>query len=115
MLYNIIVILIIVVCVLLALVVLVQNSKGGGLAANFSATTQVLGARQSADFIEKATWWLAGILMALSLFATISIHRGQTTDPLASEAKVADYSPVQQAPAAPAMPATAPMPEADQQ
>ena len=116
MLYNIIVILIIIVCVLLALVVLVQNSKGGGLAANFSAPTQVLGARQSADFIEKATWWLAGILVALSLVATISIHRGQTVDPLKSEAKVADYNPVQQqTPATQAMPATAPVPEADQQ
>ena len=45
--YTFIVILILIVCVLLALVVLVQNSKGGGLAANFSAPTQVLGARQS--------------------------------------------------------------------
>ena len=127
MLYNIIVILIIIVCVLLALVVLVQNSKGGGLAANFSAPTQVLGARQSADFIEKATWglalamvvitwWLAGLLVGLSLIATISIHRGQTTDPLKSEVKVADYAPVQQAPAAPAaMPVTASEAEADQQ
>lgn len=116
MLYNIIVILIIIVCVLLALVVLVQNSKGGGLAANFSAPTQVMGVRQTADFLEKATWWLAGILVALSMIATISIHRGSAADPLASEAKVADYSPVQQAPVAPAAPtATAPMPEADQQ
>lgn len=117
MLYNIIVILIIIVCALLALVVLVQNSKGGGLAANFSAPTQVLGARQSADFIEKATWWLAGILVALSLIATISIHRGTATDPLKSEVQaVNDLSPVQ--PQAPVATATAPVatpePEADQ-
>ena len=104
MLYNIIVILIIIVCVLLALVVLVQNSKGGGLAANFSAPTQVMGVRQTADFLEKATWWLAGILVVLSLVATISIHRGQKTDPLQSEVKVADYSPVQQATAPEAAP-----------
>ena len=117
MLYNIIVILIIIICVLLALVVLVQNSKGGGLAANFSAPTQVMGVRQTADFLEKATWWLAGLLIALSLLATISIHRGQVSDPLQSEVKVADYSPVQQAPAATAaMPVAAtPAPEADQQ
>lgn len=117
MLYNIIVILIIVVCVLLALVVLVQNSKGGGLAANFSAPTQVLGARQSADFIEKATWWLAGILVALCLIATISIHRGTVTNPLESEVKVVnDFSPVQQqAPAATATPVATPAPETDQQ
>ena len=53
--YTFIVILILIVSVLLALVVLVQNSKGGGLAANFAAPTQVMGVRQTADFLEKAT------------------------------------------------------------
>lgn len=95
--YTFIVILILVVCVLLALVVLVQNSKGGGLAANFSAPTQVLGARQSADFIEKATWWLAGILIALSLLATALIPRPTNNGAATTEvAAVEDYSPVQQ-------------------
>ena len=74
--YTFIVILILIVCVLLALVVLVQNSKGGGLAANFAAPTQVMGVRQTADFFEKATWWLAIILVVLCLAATVSIpHR----------------------------------------
>ena len=97
--YTFIVILILIVCVLLALVVLVQNSKGGGLAANFSAPTQVLGARQSADFIEKATWWLAGILVFLCLAATISISMSRSTaaDPMQTEVTTTgDYSPVQQ-------------------
>ena len=43
--YTFIVILILIVCIALALAVLVQNSKGGGLAANFSAPNQVLGVR----------------------------------------------------------------------
>lgn len=117
MVYTIIVILIIIVCVLLGLVVLVQNSKGGGLAANFSAPTQVMGVRQTADFLEKATWWLAGILVALSLAATVSIHRGHAENPLQTEVQVGDLSPVQQVPAAAATatPAEAPAPEADQQ
>lgn len=72
--YTFIVILCIVVCVLLGLIVLVQNSKGGGLAANFSAPTQVMGVRQTADFLEKATWWLVGILVVLSLMAPIVNH-----------------------------------------
>ena len=76
--YNIIVILIIVICVLLGLVVLVQNSKGGGLAANFSAPTQVMGVRQTADFLEKATWGLAIALVVLSLLATMVIPRTHT-------------------------------------
>ena len=105
--YNIIVILIIVICVLLGLVVLVQNSKGGGLAANFAAPTQVMGVRQTADFLEKATWWLAGILVALCLAATISISmsgRG-ASDPMKTEVTTtSDYSPVQQATAPEATP-----------
>ena len=48
-------VLIVMVCVLLVLVVLVQNSKGGGLAANFGASSQIMGVRRTADFLEKAT------------------------------------------------------------
>jgi preprotein translocase subunit SecG len=105
--YTFIVILILIVCVLLALVVLVQNSKGGGLAANFSAPTQVLGARQSADFIEKATWWLAAILIVLSLVATAVIPRHSSADPMKTEVTTSanDLSPVQQQNAATATPA----------
>ncbi|MFO0478752.1 MAG: preprotein translocase subunit SecG, partial [Bacteroidota bacterium] len=56
---------IIVVCVLLILVVLVQNSKGGGLASNFTPSNQILGARQTADFLEKLTWGLAVAIIVL--------------------------------------------------
>lgn len=109
--YTFIVILILVVCVLLALVVLVQNSKGGGLAANFSAPTQVLGARQSADFIEKATWWLAVILVVLCLAATVSIPKHHTDNGVNTEVTTAgDVNPVQAA-----SPVSTPAPTADQQ
>ena len=110
-------ILVVIASILLTVVVLLQSGKDGGLATNFTSANQALGVRQTATILEKATWWLAGILVVLSLVATISIHRGQKTDPLQSEVKVADYSPVQQAPAATAaMPVAAtPAPEADQQ
>ena len=75
--YNFIVILILIVSVLLAIVVLVQNSKGGGLAANFSAPNQIMGVRKTTDFLEKATWTLAAALIVLSLIVTISIHSGK--------------------------------------
>lgn len=74
--YTVIVILILIVCVLLAAVVLVQNSKGGGLAANFSAPNQIMGVRKTTEAIEKITWWLVGILVVLSLAATALIPRG---------------------------------------
>lgn len=60
---------IIIVCVLLILIVLVQNSKGGGLASSFSSSNQVMGVRKTADFLEKATWTLATLLLVLSLFS----------------------------------------------
>ena len=67
--YSLISVLIVIVCVFLALIVLVQNSKGGGLAANFSASNQIMGVRKTADFLEKATWTLAGSLVLLCLLA----------------------------------------------
>ena len=74
-LYTVFSVLIIVVCVFLILVVLVQNSKGGGLAANFSSSNQVMGVRKTTDFLEKATWTLSIGLLALSLLASASIPR----------------------------------------
>ncbi len=73
--YSLVVVLIIIACILLILVVLVQNSKGGGLASNFSASSQVMGVRKTADFLEKATWTLATTILALSLLASITIPR----------------------------------------
>ncbi len=95
--YTFIIILILIVCVLLALVVLVQNSKGGGLAANFSAPTQMMGVRQSADFIEKATWWLAAILVVLCLAATIAIPRHSDSESINTELTTSNANPVEAA------------------
>lgn len=74
--YTFIVILILIVSIVLALVVLVQNSKGGGLAANFAAPNQIMGVRKTTDFLEKLTWGLAIALVVLSLIATITIGSG---------------------------------------
>ena len=67
--YVLLTILIVIAAVLLTLLVLVQNSKGGGLAAGFSSGNQVMGAPKTADFLEKASWTLAGIIIALSILA----------------------------------------------
>ena len=68
--YTVIAIIIVITSILLTLVVLVQNSKGGGLAANFAAGNQTFGVRQTADFLEKATWTLAVVIIALCILAT---------------------------------------------
>ena len=75
--YILISVLILIVCVLLVLVVLVQNSKGGGLASNFSSSNQFMGVRKTADFLEKTTWTLALVLLALSLFSIFIIPKNQ--------------------------------------
>jgi preprotein translocase subunit SecG len=71
--YTVATVLIIVVCVLLILVVLVQNSKGGGLAAGFAGSNQVMGVKKTTDFIEKLTWGLALTLVILCLVASFSL------------------------------------------
>ena len=73
-------ILIIVVCILLILVVLVQNSKGGGIQSQFGAATQIMGVKRGTEFIEKATWGLAIVLILLSILMAPKSSMTQTTD-----------------------------------
>ncbi len=75
--FTIITILIFIVCIFMILTVLVQNSKGGGLAANFSSANQVMGVRKTTDFLEKFTWSLAGSLLVLCILAAAFINRGE--------------------------------------
>jgi preprotein translocase subunit SecG len=74
--YVFISVIVIIACVLQVMVVLVQNSKGGGLAANFTSTGQSMGVRKTADFLEKATWTLAGVILVLSIAAAAAIPHG---------------------------------------
>jgi len=69
-------VLVLVACFFQILIVLVQNSKGGGLAANFTSTGQTMGIRKTADFLEKSTWTLAGAILILCVVATATIPRG---------------------------------------
>jgi len=78
--YIIVSVLILITCVLLMLVVLVQNSKGGGLASNFSGSNQYMGVRKTADFLEKSTWTLAIVLLVLSLFSIFVIPRSSNIE-----------------------------------
>jgi len=69
-------VLVLVACVLQIMIVLVQNSKGGGLAANFTSAGQTMGVRKTADFLEKSTWTLAASIVILCIVATATIPRG---------------------------------------
>ncbi len=71
-------VLILIISGLLVLIVLVQNSKGGGLTSSFASSNQFMGVRKTADFLEKATWTLAGALLITCLLTTISLsHESQ--------------------------------------
>jgi len=102
--YTFIVILILIVCVLLAAAVLVQNSKGGGLAANFSAPNQIMGVRKTTETIEKITWWLFVILIVLSLVVTALIPRHGTESAITTEVDVNAAKSVNATPTATAVP-----------
>ena len=75
--YYFVSILILISSVFLVFIVLVQNSKGGGLASGFSSTNQVLGVRKTTDFLEKATWASAIVVMALCIGITALIPRNK--------------------------------------
>lgn len=112
--YTVIAIIIVIASILLTLVVLVQNSKGGGLAANFAAGNQTFGVRQTADFLEKATWTLAIVIIALCILATAFvstesnevktnlIEQIEKSTPAAQPAFPIDAAPAQETPATPA-------------
>lgn len=55
-------ILIILASILLVAVVFIQNPKGGGLSSDFGGQ-QLGGVQKTNDFVEKATWTLAAVIM----------------------------------------------------
>lgn len=68
---QLITVLIIIASILLVLVVLMQNPKGGGLSTDFGAAQNIGGVKQTNDFIEKATWSLAGFIGVMSIIMTL--------------------------------------------
>ena len=69
--YTLFLILIILAAVLMIGIVLIQESKGGGLASNFSSSNQIMGVRKTTDFIEKATW---GLAIAMVVFSVVCAY-----------------------------------------
>ena len=62
-------------CILLVFLVLMQNPKGGGLSTDFGTPHQLGGVKQTNQFIENATWSLAGIIGVLSIVMTLMYTR----------------------------------------
>ncbi|MCM5662666.1 preprotein translocase subunit SecG [Galbibacter mesophilus] len=73
--FSIFLVLIIIVAFLLVLVIMVQNPKGGGLSSSFGGGgSQVVGGvKKTGDFLDKSTWTLATVLVALILLSNITL------------------------------------------
>ena len=65
--YTLLVIFIVIAALLMIGIVLIPESKGGGLASNFSSYNQIGGVRKTTDFIEKTTWGLAAAMVIISV------------------------------------------------
>ena len=77
-LHVIVIILTLIVAVLLIGIVLIQKSKGGGLSSQFGGAGSVMGVRQTNSFLEKGTWWLAGIIVLLSIASAYTMPKMTT-------------------------------------
>ena len=75
MLHVIVIILTVLVSILLIGIVLIQKSKGGGLASQFGGANSLVGVRQTNNFLEKGTWWLAGIILLLSICSAYTMPK----------------------------------------
>ncbi|MBW4359759.1 preprotein translocase subunit SecG [Flavobacterium taihuense] len=70
--FSIFLVLITIVCFLLIVVIMVQNPKGGGLSSTISGSQMLGGVQKTTDFLDKSTWTLATILIALILLSGLS-------------------------------------------
>jgi preprotein translocase subunit SecG len=82
--YSFLIIIATIAAVLLIVVVLLQSSKGGGLAGTFGGAGggnmgAMFGTRRTADFLTRATWWLAGMVGVLAIVINLFFLPGQTT------------------------------------
>ena len=128
--YTLLVIFIVIAALLMIGSVLIQESKGGGLASNFSSYNQIGGVRKTTDFIEKTTWGLAAAMVIISVAcayvapqaasegSVMENYQTPATNPqnlpgfgasqqndAAQPAAPAAEAPASEAPAAPAQPA----------
>ncbi len=105
--FSIFLVLITIVCFLLIVVIMVQNPKGGGLSSSIGGSQMLGGVQKTTDFLDKSTWTLGIVLIALILLSSLSFT-GSLSD---ADSKIIDNTeaaaPVTPAqPAAPVAPAT---------
>lgn len=81
--YTVFLILIVIVAILLILIVMVQNPKGGGLSSSFGGQGSQSfggGVQSTTNFLDRSTWTLAIVLLALILLSNFSIPRANSVE-----------------------------------
>ena len=91
--FTVFLVLITIVSFLLVVVVMVQNPKGGGLSSSIGGPQVMGGVQKTTDFLDKSTWTLATILVALILLSSLSFSTSYS-----DEAPLTDDSAVPAAP-----------------
>jgi len=91
--YTLFVIFIVIAALLMIGIVLIQESKGGGLASNFSSYNQIGGVRKTTDFIEKATWSLAAFMVVLSVICAYVAPQGSSAGSVMDNIEVPATNP----------------------
>jgi len=75
--YTVLVSICVILAILLIIIVLLQSSKGGGLAGTFGGAGlgTMFGSRRTADFLSRATWWIAGSLIVIVVLINLFFIR----------------------------------------
>ncbi|MFM1753740.1 MAG: hypothetical protein RLZZ236_679 [Bacteroidota bacterium] len=104
--FSIFLVLITIVCFLLVVVIMVQNPKGGGLSSSIGGSQMLGGVQKTTDFLDKSTWTLATILIALILLSSLSFtgSLSDTDSKIIEKTEAPATTPT--TPAAPVAPAT---------
>ena len=100
--FTLFMILIIIACVLVVIIIMAQNPKGGGLSGTFGgAGAAQFGVQRTNDFMEKATWTLGGVIVALIVLSVVITGKPTATQKLpAQKANTTQQTaPVQNTPA----------------
>ena len=103
MTYTLFLVLIMIVAFLLILIIMVQNPKGGGLSSSFGGggTQSLGGVQNTTNFLDKSTWTLSIVLLALILLSNFAAPKVNTVDTSSEIENTIQNREVQDAPAQP--------------
>lgn len=69
--YTLLIIIVVIAAILLIGIVLLQESKGGGLTAQFNDYKKIIGVNKSDNLVEKATWILIAIIVVCCVVCSL--------------------------------------------